>query len=295
MIRIRKLDIYFFKKSDIKSNTLRKCKIRIFQPGVLRLTNAPPRPHRPWSECAGVSGCRCEFPGVSGCRCEFPGVSGHRWKCIGVRGHICEGGGRGTPDLPGPVLREGKLETGSVLTAKRPRPGSSADTSKCSSPHRMPPPAQRPAARTLPASRSTSLSWSSAQGSPPPAAGWGGRAGAPRQSWSGGRPARSHPSLLGAPRPRGAVSVSVGDTWTWSPWARVFVTGRCSRGARCWGRGVHVGRGGSAGVKRSLLLGCARVMGAHSSGILFAGRRQRVFWRDSVLFPKAFWRIGYKG
>ena len=116
-------DIYFFKKSDIKSNTLRKCKIRIFQPGVLRLTNAPPRPHRPWSECAGVSGCRCEFPGVSGHRCE----------CIGVRGHSCEGGGRGTLDLPGPVLREGKLETGSVPTAKRTRPGSSADTSKCSS------------------------------------------------------------------------------------------------------------------------------------------------------------------
>ena len=37
------------------------------------------------------------------------------------------------PELPGPVLREGKLQTGSVPTAKRPRPGSSADTSKCSS------------------------------------------------------------------------------------------------------------------------------------------------------------------
>ena len=44
MIRIRKLDIYFFKKTTIKSNTLRKCKIRIFQLGVLRLTNAPPTP-----------------------------------------------------------------------------------------------------------------------------------------------------------------------------------------------------------------------------------------------------------
>ena len=40
---------------------------------------------------------------------------------------------------------------------------------------------------------------------------------------------------------------------------------------------VHVGRGGSAGVESSLPLGCARVMGAHSSGILFAGRRHRVF------------------
>ena len=46
---------------------------------------------------------------------------------------------------------------------------------------------------------------------------------------------------------------------------------------RCWGRGVHVGRCVSAGVERSLLLGCARVMGVHSSGILFAGRRQWVF------------------
>ena len=113
----------FFKKTDIKSNTLRKCKIRIFQPGVLRLTNAPPHPHRAWSECAGVSGYRCKFPGVSDCKCE----------CIGVSGHRCEGGGTRTPELPESVLGEGKFETGSVPTAKRPRPGSSADTSKCSS------------------------------------------------------------------------------------------------------------------------------------------------------------------
>ena len=132
MIRIRKLDIYLKKKPAIKSNTLRKCKIRIFQPGVLRLTNAPPRPHQPWSECAGVSGRRCEFPGVSGRRCEFPGVSGCRCELPGVSGCRCEGGGTGTPELPGPVLREGKLETGSVPIAKRHRPGSSADTSKCS-------------------------------------------------------------------------------------------------------------------------------------------------------------------
>ena len=68
---------------------------------------------------------RTEYAGVSGCRCEFPGVSGCR----------CEGGGTGTPELPGPVLREGKLETGLVPTAKRPRPGSSTDTSKCSCTH----------------------------------------------------------------------------------------------------------------------------------------------------------------
>ena len=91
MIRIRKLDIFF--KTAIKSNTLRKCKIRIIQPGVLRLTNTPLRPHQPWSVCAGVSGCRCEFPGVSSCRCEFPGVSGCRCEFPGVSGHRCDGGG----------------------------------------------------------------------------------------------------------------------------------------------------------------------------------------------------------
>ena len=52
--------------------------------------------------------------------------------------------------------------------------------------------------------------------------------------------------------------------------------------------------GGSTGVKGSLLWGCVLVMGAHSSVILFAGRWQRVFRWDSLLFPKAFWRIRYK-
>ena len=102
------------------------------------------------------------------------------------------------------------------------------------------------------------------------------------------------PLPVRCPSTAGAASVSVGATWSQSQRARVFLTGRCSGGARCWGRGVHVGRGGSAGVKSSLLLGCARVMGAHSSGILFAGRRQRLL-TGLVLFPKDFWRIGYKG
>ena len=35
----------------------------------------------------------------------------------------------------------------------------------------------------------------------------------------------------------------------------------------------------------------APVMGVHSSVILFTGRWQRVFRWDSLLFPKAFWRI----
>ena len=38
-----------------------------------------------------------------------------------------------TPEFPGPLLREGKLEPGSVPNARRPTPGSSADKSKCSS------------------------------------------------------------------------------------------------------------------------------------------------------------------
>ena len=38
-----------------------------------------------------------------------------------------------TPELPGPLLREGKVDPGSVPNARCPGPGSSADKSKCSS------------------------------------------------------------------------------------------------------------------------------------------------------------------
>ena len=38
-----------------------------------------------------------------------------------------------TPELPGPLLREGKVEPGSVPNARCPGPGSSTDKSKCSS------------------------------------------------------------------------------------------------------------------------------------------------------------------
>ena len=58
---------------------------------------------------------------------------------------------------------------------------------------------------------------------------------------------------------------------------------------------VCVGSTGSAGVKGSRLWGCVPVMGAQGSVILFAGRRQWVLRWDSLLFPKAFWRIRYKG
>ena len=54
-----------------------------------------------------------------------------------------------TPELPGPLLREGKVEPGSVPNARRPGPGSRADKSKCYSilsPSGMPPPGQWPVA-----------------------------------------------------------------------------------------------------------------------------------------------------
>ena len=234
------------------SNTLRKCKVRIHQPGVLRLTKAPPHPHQPWSECAGVSGCRCD--------------------CTGMSSHRCEGGGTGTPELPGLFLREGKLQTGSIPTAKCSRPGSSADTSKCSStsspsPHAPAcPAASGPDASSLKEHEPLLVLGSgiAATGCRLRTPGWGPKAVVER--WA---PRALTPLPAQHPSTARVASVSVGATWTRSPRARVFVTGRCSRGAQCWGRGVHVGRGGSAGVKRSLLLGFAWLMGAHSSGILF--------------------------
>ena len=54
-------------------------------------------------------------------------------ECAGVSGDRCQGGGMETPEFPGPLLREGKVETGSVPSARLSGPGSSADTSKCSS------------------------------------------------------------------------------------------------------------------------------------------------------------------
>ena len=54
-------------------------------------------------------------------------------KCTGVIRDRCEGTGVETPELPGPLLREGKVEAGLVPTSRRPGPGSSADASNCSS------------------------------------------------------------------------------------------------------------------------------------------------------------------
>ena len=54
-------------------------------------------------------------------------------ECAGVSRGRCQGRGMETPELPGPLLREGKVEPGSVPSATCPRPGSSEDKSKCSS------------------------------------------------------------------------------------------------------------------------------------------------------------------
>ena len=53
--------------------------------------------------------------------------------CTGMSGGRLEGGGMETPELPGHLLREGQMEPGSFPNARCPRPGSSADKSKCSS------------------------------------------------------------------------------------------------------------------------------------------------------------------
>ena len=54
-------------------------------------------------------------------------------ECAGLSRGRCEGGGLETPELPGPLLREGNVEPGSVPNARRSGPGSSTDKSKCNS------------------------------------------------------------------------------------------------------------------------------------------------------------------
>ena len=152
-------------------------------------------------------------------------------ECTGVSGGRCKGGGMETPELPGPLLREGKVETGLVPTARRPGPGSSADTSKGSSTGspspRAPllPPAcpvgQRPP--TPPSQRRASLAWSSAPGSLPPASGSGHQAGAPRCSWRDGHPVHSQPSLPGTSpvsSGRGCPTTTGGSHWVCSDGAQ---------------------------------------------------------------------------
>ena len=54
-------------------------------------------------------------------------------ECTGLSGGRCKGGGVETRELPGPLLREGKVEPGSVPNSRCPGPGSSTDKSKCNS------------------------------------------------------------------------------------------------------------------------------------------------------------------
>ena len=64
-------------------------------------------------------GCKVEVHLQRVCRHERRQARG--WRCVE------------TAALPGPLLREGKVEPGSVPSARRPEPGSNADKSKCSS------------------------------------------------------------------------------------------------------------------------------------------------------------------
>ena len=211
-----------------------------------------------------------------------------------------------TSELPGPLLRERKVEPGSVPNARCPGPGSRADKSKCNSipsPSCMSPPAQWPAANdssspeeckphSVLSSRvsATSLRVRTLGRGPKAIVEW----------WAplalAALPAQRLSSLLmeGLPHDHGMRPLGL-QTLPGPVTAGAQIRdGGCRRGARNWGRWVCVGSAVSAGVKGSLLWGCVLVMGAHSSVILFAGRWQRVFRWDSLLFSKAFWRIRYK-
>ena len=224
-------------------------------------------------------------------------------ECAGVSGGRCEGGGVETPELPGPLLREGKVEPGSVPNDRRPRTGSSAD--KCSS---IPSPS--PSAPACPMASGPRLLQPrgvraslgpqlrgvchQAQGEDTGPGPQGGRGAV------GALCTCSPPCLAPLESPLGGAApctTTGGGLWVCrrclgpvTAAARIR-DGGCHQGARNWGRRVCVGSAGSAGVKGSLLWGCVPVMWAHISVILFAGRWQRVFRWDLLLFPKAFWRI----
>ena len=225
---------------------------------------------------------------MRGCRCEFPGMSGHR----------CEVGGPRTPELPGPVLREGKLETGSVPTAKRPRPGSSADTSKCSSTRS--PSSHAPACPAASGPDSSSLeehepllvlgSGVAATGRRLRALGWGPKAVV---EWS----APHALTPLPARRPstaRGGLYFSGHHLDPVATGSRVhkrevqprspMLGPRCARRARWVGRCGEVSAPGMPAGNGGVQLGDP-VRGPTAEGVL----------TGLVLFPTAFWRIGYKG
>ena len=197
-----------------------------------------------------------------------------------------------TPELPGPWLREGKVEPGSVPNARRPGPGSGADKSKCSS---IPSPSLRAPAYPMASGtrlllprghelRSVISSRVSATSRRVRTLGRDPKAVVER--WA---PRVLQPSLPFASRVssrRGCPTTTGGGLWVCRRCLGPVTAGACirdggcCRGARNWGRRVCVRSAGSAGVKGSLLWGCALAMGAHSSVILFTGRWQRVFRWD---------------
>ena len=186
-------------------------------------------------------------------------------ECAGMSGDRCQGGGMETPELPGPLLSEGKVETGSVPNARCPRPGSSADMSKCSSTH-SPPPAQLPDApdssgleehepRSVLESGVTATGrshWSEGEDGGPGPKDSRGVVGVPcAQSCHCLVPLES-PLSGAAPRLRGVPSGSAGAAWAPSLWN--------------WGHRVSIGCGGPAGVKGSLLPECTWVCGRKARG-----------------------------
>ena len=166
-------------------------------------------------------------------------------ECAGVSRGRCEGGGVETPELPGPLLREGKVEPGSVPMPDAPDQGAAqtrVSAALSPAPHRAPPPAQWPAAPD---------SSSPEEREPRSVLGSRGRRHRPQGEDAGlgpqgGRgavgalcsrsppcPVPLQPPLCGAtPRPRGAASGSADAAWApLSLWARRSGTGRCRRGA----------------------------------------------------------------
>lgn len=226
-------------------------------------------------------------------------------ECAGVRGGRCEGGGAGKPERRGRVLRERKLETESVPAAGRPGPGSGADTGKCSctaAPHRAPPACptpdpSSPGERGPPSVRGSRVAATGRRvrtpGRGPKAA---AERGAPRALAA--FPARRPSSLLaaglapdrGAGRPLGLRSPP-------GPRRR----GLARPGA---GGAAEEPEGGAAGRARRArwARGCEAISapgmragagGAQPGDPVRWPPAAGVRW-DSVLFPKAFWRVGYK-
>ena len=187
----------------------------------------------------------------------------------------------------GPVLSEGKLETESVPMAGRPDQGAAQTRVSAALPEpltarpRLPngqrPGLPHPEEREPPSVLGSRVTATSRRVRTP--------ARGPKAAVERGAP----PALAALPARRPSSLLTAG-----LPHDRIREGEVPPRSPKLGPLGAPVGSGGSADVKGSLLPGCARVTGEHSSGILFAGRRQRVFRWDSVLFSKAFWRVGYK-